>query len=899
MVAIFLQTEQQSSKIQDAIALLESLGFCPLPVVPLQSAEKWFKRDRLGQVVKDSGGNPKPLFNGKCPSYFDSEGKPRLIKNWAEAAEADPTWGDLSQYNAIGVANNRPGKRWIDLDRKHFPSTEEFDQTVARLKAHAIVSEFSPAGWHGLIGFEVDPLEGKNQRNISIDGIGHVGEIPGFIVTSPSRRADGSSYQLDFVNMNAPEVINLESLGLSPSAAEASQPAAAVEQPQPAPAPARLKLVHSPGAAVVELEMLISKKCLSILKGDIEGDRSKALATFARECWGWENLASAEGFQVSSADDLINAAAAALEISDKRDRVLKGIDPANCKPGLEFGQGRNKAIAKLKRLANCDAEEVEQFQQKQKLRKLDSKELLNFLRENYTIELDAWSQEILLDGELLEEIEDFYLELAETHNLSVSKTLAMDALLRVAKQNKRDKVLDYLNHCRHNVDPLPKEYFDLIANFCFGTAEEFDNLALKKSLIAAVARAYEPGCKVDECPVLQGPQATGKSSFLRILAGDDYFNDNIDLSKGIDKDERAKLQGSWLHEIAELDKITSKREASELKAFITERVDNYRVPYSKRPKQFARRCMLFATVNPPQFLVDPTGNRRYPIIKIKKRIDFEKIEKHRDAIWAAAVQAYFAGESWHYNAEETGMINRRADEFAFEDPWDSAVMDYLETRDITTISSVLKHALDIEISKQGTKEMGRLGKILTRLGWVKGERRRLDGKLCNPWYPPASPLQLELESCDSVEYLTNILKRHNQYEIDKAFDRLSEGQKAKYQRLESKLKEQIGTATVASQPTSNVEQPTAAADTSKPQPAPASPSAATGEPLPDDEILGWAELLTTAVQLSNTTNYEDFRRDVPKVDQGRVLDCLDLDIRAKVRNLHDLWEKKCALAGVE
>jgi hypothetical protein len=47
----------------------------------------------------------------------------------------------------------------------------------------------------------------------------------------------------------------------------------------------------------------------------------------------------------------------------------------------------------------------------------------------------------------------------------------------------------------------------------------------RKMLIAMVRRARRPGCKFDYVVVLEGKQGTGKSSALRVLAGDENFSD--------------------------------------------------------------------------------------------------------------------------------------------------------------------------------------------------------------------------------------------------------------------------------------------------------------------------------------------------------------------------------------
>ena len=62
-------------------------------------------------------------------------------------------------------------------------------------------------------------------------------------------------------------------------------------------------------------------------------------------------------------------------------------------------------------------------------------------------------------------------------------------------------------------------------------------------MISMVARVFQPGCKCDYMPVLEGPQGTYKSTALNILAGE-YFDDHMpDLHS---KDAKEHLRGKWL-----------------------------------------------------------------------------------------------------------------------------------------------------------------------------------------------------------------------------------------------------------------------------------------------------------------------------------------------------------------
>ena len=283
-----------------------------------------------------------------------------------------------------------------------------------------------------------------------------------------------------------------------------------------------------------------------------------------------------------------------------------------------------------------------------KMQKVDANELLaelesipkespNAFRYNvYTqqIQLGTGKKAKICEGK--RSIERYYLELAR-QNKRVSKDVAFDVVVQVARQNEYNPVTDYLDHVSKNVAPA---YIDRLATTYLRPEDAhlseptlYDEM-LRKTLIAAVARAYDEGCKFDNACVIIGDQGARKSTFWSVLGGE-FFSDALRDING--KDSLQVLANSWIMEWAELEAITNKKMAGDIKSFLSQSTDVYRVPYGKVAEKFKRRGIIVGTSNKTDgFLVDETGNRRFWCIKTSRSIldpiDCEGLLEQRDAI---------------------------------------------------------------------------------------------------------------------------------------------------------------------------------------------------------------------------------------------------------------------------
>ena len=189
---------------------------------------------------------------------------------------------------------------------------------------------------------------------------------------------------------------------------------------------------------------------------------------------------------------------------------------------------------------------------------------------------------------------------------------------------------------------------------CFDVSDENDPLlvawASRFIFLGTVWGTFEPGTKLDEMPVLCGPQGIGKSMSLKHALPQhmpDLFSDGLNLTAST-KEAAEALQGRAIVEVAEM-AGSNRAELTNLKSILSRDDDGVvRLAYRPDPVPSPRRASIVGTTNEDAPLPnDPSGNRRFVVIRLKGG-DAGKIIKYmndkREKLWAEAVEAYRKGE---------------------------------------------------------------------------------------------------------------------------------------------------------------------------------------------------------------------------------------------------------------
>ena len=317
----------------------------------------------------------------------------------------------------------------------------------------------------------------------------------------------------------------------------------------------------------------------------------------------------------------------------------------------------------------------------------------------------------------------------QANEINASSAVVAACVTTVAIEHSFNPVRNYLMPLKH--DRIARVH-GWLSTYLGAEDNPYTRAVAARMLISAVARALNPGCKVDTVLILEGAQGCGKSTCVKILGGE-FYVDGIPLDLNA-KDTKQIVSGAWFVEFAEMAAIThSRAEATAIKQFVTTSTDVYRSAYLRREKEYPRPGIFVGTTNESEYLRDSTGARRFWPVKVRQ-LDKAALERDRDQLFAEAKALFDAGHPWWLETRELETLAKVEQDARFvQHPWQEQVQRYLEgkiraNQDATaevSMEELFEH-LQIPPERRNHQYRTILGGILTRLGW---QRRRHHGDI--------------------------------------------------------------------------------------------------------------------------------------------------------------------------
>jgi hypothetical protein len=168
--------------------------------------------------------------------------------------------------------------------------------------------------------------------------------------------------------------------------------------------------------------------------------------------------------------------------------------------------------------------------------------------------------------------------MSDTFGFDFTDKYTRDAIISLALEHCYDPVVDMLAEAEKNWDGI-KRLDRMAADYLNCEDTPLNAQYIRKTMIAAVARARIPGIKFDQITVLESGEGFSKSTAWRVLAGDENFSDESIIGKN-SREVQEQLAEIWIHENADLAGM-KKAEVETVKAYASRATDIARRAYDR------------------------------------------------------------------------------------------------------------------------------------------------------------------------------------------------------------------------------------------------------------------------------------------------------------------------------
>ena len=259
-------------------------------------------------------------------------------------------------------------------------------------------------------------------------------------------------------------------------------------------------------------------------------------------------------------------------------------------------------------------------------------------------------------------------------NMGIPHTRVRDYLKVLATE--WNPVMQWMESRKWDGKSRLQEFLDTIGS---PENEKLKEMLMKKWLISCCAAACEEhGVALEGILVFQGAQGLGKTLWFKRLANyDDGWLLEGAMLNPTDKDSVKRAVSHWIVELGEIESTFKKADIDQLKAFVTSKSDELRLPYDRASTTYQRRTAFYASVNAREFLTDTSGNRRFWVIPVK-RINFNHgIDMQQ--LWAEVKETlYVPGQkNWFLTPDERKMLDESNEGYRTQSSVEDLILEHV------------------------------------------------------------------------------------------------------------------------------------------------------------------------------------------------------------------------------
>ena len=243
-------------------------------------------------------------------------------------------------------------------------------------------------------------------------------------------------------------------------------------------------------------------------------------------------------------------------------------------------------------------------------------------------------------------------------------------------------------------------------------------------ILLPIWRAYEPGYRCKQIPILCAPQSFGKSPLLSELLPEEHrrqwFSDGLNFLTD-NKTRVEVIQGKVIVELAELTGM-KRVEQGQLKAFLSRQDDQCRLSYRRNPQEMPRKVGIVGTtdnVNRP-LPDDPAGLTRYVVCRLLESCNVEEsMAKHRLQIWSEGMALYRKGITPDFPRDLYDEQGQQAEQYRDRDTVEDDVETFVSEVAHDVRFSLKEIAEKVGMDKNNFVGMKKFPDMLRRYGMVQ------------------------------------------------------------------------------------------------------------------------------------------------------------------------------------